>query len=212
MQPEASTATPAIKEQCDLGDLADTVLGALALAGLPAGTIDQARAVVIRGMIYGIWAEAVHSLGNDNLIPVVDAVEIIVDRVYRHKSLEPLINAARKLDEAPPAEPGHFPRCRPGDCVTHRYDDGETYIEHAGPSITVPVPKGMEGRHDELLRAVLSADESYTGEPCVSFNSGGNGVLLAPGELDVVIDDLADFLGGLRSMRAQMTAEGGGVG
>jgi hypothetical protein len=45
----------------------------------------------------------------------------------------------------------------------------------------MPVPKGMEVRHDELLRADLGADESLAGDPLVSFNSGGNGVLLDPG-------------------------------
>ncbi|MGW6358670.1 DUF6907 domain-containing protein [Streptomyces sp. NPDC055092] len=207
VQPQASTATPGNKEQRNLGSLADTVLNTLTSASLPAESIEQAREMLIRGMVYGAWVKAVHDLRNYSLIPAVDSVEVIVDRMYRHQSLTPLINAARELDESPAGKPGHFPWCDLGKCVTQQYIDGETYVEHTGLSITMPVPEGMDVRHDELLRAVLCAHEDFSGEPCVSFNSGGNGVLLDPGELDVVIDNLAAFLYGLRSIRAQMTAE-----
>ncbi|MFI5657964.1 DUF6907 domain-containing protein [Streptomyces sp. NPDC051684] len=149
-------------------------------------------------MVYGLWAEAVRSLGNGNLIPVVD-------RVYRRQSLQPLVEAARKITETPSVQPGHFPWCRPDGCVVSQYDDGDTYTEHIGPSITMPIPKGMDVHDDELLHAVLVANESYLSGPEVSFNSGGNGVLLAADQLDAVIDDLAGFLDGLRSLRGQMT-------
>ncbi|WP_370420382.1 hypothetical protein AB8O64_19885 [Streptomyces sp. QH1-20] len=207
VQHEAPTTTPAVTEQRNLGRLADTVLGALTVAGLPTEAIGQAREMLIRGMVQGTWAEAVRDMGNDSLISVVDSLEAIVDRVYRHQSLKPLINAARMVDEVLAAEPGHFPWCKPGECVTQYYDDGDTYIEHTGPSITMAVPKDMEVGHNELLRAVLGADEGCSGDPLVSINSGGNGVLLDPGELDDVIEDFADFLYGLRSMRARMTTE-----
>ncbi|MFJ8931960.1 DUF6907 domain-containing protein [Streptomyces sp. NPDC102364] len=155
-------------------------------------------------MVYGLWAEAVRSPGKDSLIPVVDSVEAIVDRVYRRQSLQPLVEAARKITETPSVQPGHFPWCRPDSCVVNQYDDGDPYTEHIGPSITMPIPKGMDVRDNQLLHAVLVANEGYLSELEASFNSGGNGVLLAADELDAVIDDLTDFLDGLRSLRGQM--------
>lgn len=142
-----------------------------------------------------------------SLIPVADSIDTIVDRVYRHQSLQPLVDAARKLDEPPPAQPGHFPWCRTDSCVVSRDVDGETNTEHVGPSVDMPIPSGMDVGHDELLHAFLCADDASGSDPCVSFNSGGNGVLLDPGELDTIIDNLADFLDGLRSLRSQMTAK-----
>ncbi|MFI6626490.1 DUF6907 domain-containing protein [Streptomyces sp. NPDC050528] len=88
----------------------------------------------------------------------------------------------------------------------HRYDDGKILTEHIGAELRLPVPAGMRVHHDELLSAQLASDETLVDEaPNVSFNSGGEGVLLTTAEFDTVIDNLADFLDGLRAMRAKMT-------
>ncbi|MFF3689926.1 DUF6907 domain-containing protein [Streptomyces sp. NPDC002187] len=107
----------------------------------------------------------------------------------------------------PPVEPRHYPWCAPGSCISHRYDDGEILTEHIGAELRLSIPAGMRVHHDELLSAQLGSDENLVDEtPSVSFNSGGEGVLLNATEFDTVIDNLADFLDGLRAMRAEMAA------
>lgn len=90
------------------------------------------------------------------------------------------------------------------ECISHRYHDGAVLTEHTGPQITMPIPEGMEVRHHELLRADLFTDENFSSEPLVSFNSGGNGVLLDATGLDEVITNLDGFVAGLRTMRGRM--------
>ncbi|MBT2529530.1 hypothetical protein J7E91_30085 [Streptomyces sp. ISL-99] len=110
-------------------------------------------------------------------------------------------------DEPPPAEPRHYPWCVPSACISHRYDDGVILTEHIGAELRLSIPAGMRVHRDELLSAQLGSDENLVDErPSVSFNSGGDGVLLNAAEFDSVIDNLADFLDGLRAMRAEMTA------
>ncbi|MFE9098265.1 DUF6907 domain-containing protein [Streptomyces sp. NPDC007264] len=123
------------------------------------------------------------------------------------------VNVVRSLithlgeDAAPPVEPRHYSWCAPGVCIGHRYDDGEILTEHIGAELRLPIPAGMRVHYDELLSAQLVSDENLVDEtPCVSFNSSGDGVLLTTAEFDTVIDNLADFLDGLRAMRAQMTS------
>lgn len=110
-------------------------------------------------------------------------------------------------DAAPPVEPRHYSWCTPGACTGHRYDDGEILTEHIGAELRLPIPAGMPVHHDELLSAQLVSDENFVDEtPYVSFNSGGDGILLTAAEFDTVIDNLADFLDGLRAMRAEMAS------
>lgn len=105
-------------------------------------------------------------------------------------------------------ELGHYPWCETTECTSHRYDDGEVLTEHLGAKLMMPVPNGMDCRSNELLFAQLGTDENLVdAAPAVSFNSGGNGVLLDADGLDKVIGDLAQFTDGLRAMRQQMTAE-----
>ncbi|MDX3747487.1 DUF6907 domain-containing protein [Streptomyces sp. AK08-02] len=105
-------------------------------------------------------------------------------------------------------EPGHYPWCETTECTSHRYDDGEVLTEHLGAKLMMPVPEGLDCYANELLYAQLGTDENLVDPtPTVSFNSGGNGVLLDADGLDKVIGDLTQFTDGLRAMRQQMTAE-----
>ncbi|MGX9887326.1 DUF6907 domain-containing protein [Streptomyces sp. NPDC002276] len=112
------------------------------------------------------------------------------------------------------AESSHWSWCEPGECVVEQYEDGDTYVEHYGTPLVMPVPEGMDCRSDELLYAQLGCNENFVeAVPTVSFNSGGNGVLLDADELDTVIGNLTRFTDGLRTMRYQMACEeGSGAG
>jgi hypothetical protein len=106
------------------------------------------------------------------------------------------------------AEPRHYPWCETTECTSHRYDDGEVLTEHLGAKLMMPVPEGLDCYANELLCAQLGTDENLVDPtPTVSFNSGGNGVLLDADGLDKVIGDLTQFTDCLRTVREQMTSE-----
>ncbi|MEU2800263.1 hypothetical protein [Streptomyces sp. NPDC007117] len=118
--------------------------------------------------------------------------------------------AQRPGDSSPPAaEPGHYPWCNTAACNTHPWGDGtdRTYTEHFGPDFTMPIPEGMDVPHDELLRMTLGVSEEFEGRPEISFNCGGNGVLLDEDGTDQAITNLEAALSALRAMRAQMVQE-----
>lgn len=107
----------------------------------------------------------------------------------------------------PVAEPGHYPWCDTDACNTEPWGDGtdRTYTEHFGPDFTMPIPDGMDVPHDEMLRLTLGATEACEpGRPEISFNCGGNGVLLDEDGADQAIANLEAALSALRAMRAQM--------
>lgn len=188
--------------------LTDTVLAALIATGASTETIDTARQTIAAGQTYSAFAVAVHDQNNRDLIPVVDILADITRRVVDNQSLKPLLAVIEqeKKDEAA-AEPGHYPWC--DGCTDHRFDDGEPYTDHHGPRIDLPVPDGMDCHGDQLLSANLHALDGFSGVPMVSFNSGGNGVLLQGAELDQAIADLDTFVDGLRNMRRLMDMERG---
>lgn len=109
---------------------------------------------------------------------------------------------------APVAELGHYPWCDTAACNTHRYDEidgGGTFVEHIGPYYDMPIPKGMNVAHNQLLSFNLAADESAVdASALLSFNSGGEGTTLDAAETDQAIANLEAALAALRSMRAQM--------
>ncbi|MFD9221475.1 DUF6907 domain-containing protein [Streptomyces sp. NPDC060064] len=200
------TATAPSGVQSD--SLTDTILAALIATGASTDTIDTARETIAAGQTYSAFAVAVHDQNNQDLIPVVDCLASITRRVVDNQSLKPLLALIEqeKKDEAA-AEPGHYPWCD-GD-ITRHYDDGEPVVEHVGPRIDMPLPDDMACRGDQLLSANLGALDEFTGEPLVSYNSGGNGVLLNGPQLDQVIADLDTFVDGLRHMRHLMDMERG---
>ncbi|MFE7947375.1 DUF6907 domain-containing protein [Streptomyces sp. NPDC057426] len=190
------------------GDLQDTILAALALAGVDGATFQHARQVLATGYVYSVWAQAVNDLGLEDLRPVAALNAEIIRRIVNQQPIKPLVDLIeREHATQAKAEPGHFPWCRSGVCVTQHFDDGEPYTQHTGPRISMPIPEGMLCRDNQLLTAELSALEEFSGAPMVSFNSGGNGVCLEAAELDTVISNLDDFLDGLRAMRRQLGQE-----
>ncbi|MET9506887.1 hypothetical protein ABZX62_00115 [Streptomyces flavidovirens] len=185
-----------------------TVTAALAAAGADEAVIAEARQAVAAGQVFTEFTVAVHDQDNQDLIPIVDILGDLTVRVTANQSLKPLLDliAQDKADEAT-AEPGHFPWCT--HCVTRQDNNGGTYIDHVGPRIDLRIPHGMDCRNGQLLSADLGALEEFTGKPEVSFNSGGNGVLLDGPELNRVIGDLETFTEGLRAMHHQMEQERG---
>ena len=183
--------------------LAHTVTAALTIIGADAATIAAARQTIAAGQTYSHFAVAVHDQNNQDLIPVVDCLAEIIERVASHQPLQPLISAIERFKaEENAAEIGHYPWCD-GD-ITYPDGDGKPVIEHVGPRIDMPLPDGMDCRGSQLLSANLSSHDEYTGEPMVSYNSGGNGVLLDRPQLDQVIADHDAFVEGLRNMRHLM--------
>ncbi len=190
------------------GEMYDTVLSALALAGIDGATLQHAHQTLATGFVYGVWAQAVNDLGLEELKPVAAINAEVIKRVTSRRPIKPLIDLIEQVHTAQSrTEPGHFPWCRPGMCTTRHFDDGEPYTQHTGPRITMPIPEGMSCRANQLLTAELSALEEFSGAPMVSFTSGGNGVCLEAAELDTVIGDLDTFLDGLRAMRRQLEQE-----
>ncbi|MDX2704063.1 hypothetical protein PV350_14505 [Streptomyces sp. PA03-6a] len=91
-------------------------------------------------------------------------------------------------------------------CDHHATEDGTT--EHIGPESIVPVPDGMDVRGGGLLSAYIVLDDNWTAaKPALSFNSGGNGVLLDGQQADKVIADLEQFVANMKALRAQMDEE-----
>ncbi|ARI54606.1 hypothetical protein A6E92_22350 [Streptomyces sp. S8] len=118
--------------------------------------------------------------------------------------------AQRPGDRVPPAaEAGHYPWCNTAACTTHPWGDGtdRTYTEHFGPDFNMPIPEGMDVPHDEMVRMTLGVSEEFGGRPEISFNCGGNGVLLDEDGTDQAIANLEAALSALRAMRAQMVQE-----
>ncbi|GFH38874.1 DUF6907 domain-containing protein [Streptomyces pacificus] len=188
--------------------LAETVLLALAAAGADETTLDTTREILATGQVYRTFATAVHDQNNRDLLPVVDMLDEIIGRVADQRPLKPLVDMIkREQAKEQQAEPGHHPWCKTGACITRHYDDGQPCTEHVGPRIDMPIPKDMGCASNQLLSADLHALEEFSGGPQVSFNSGGNGVLLGGPELDEVIDDLDTFVDGLRHLRRLMGQE-----
>lgn len=186
--------------------LVDAVTSALTAIGVGAGVIAEARQTIAAGQTYTSFAQAVRDQNNEDLLPVVDCLAEVIGRVANRQSLKPLISAIERIKaEENAAEIGHYPWCD-GD-ITYPGDDGKPVIEHVGPRIDMPLPDDMDCRSDQLLSANLSSHDEYTGEPVVSYNSGGNGVLLDRAQLDQVIADHEAFTDGLRNMRHLMDME-----
>ncbi|MGQ4355291.1 DUF6907 domain-containing protein [Streptomyces drozdowiczii] len=115
----------------------------------------------------------------------------------------------RPGDGAPAAEPGHYPWCNTAACNTQPWGDGtgRAFTEHFGPDFNMPFPEGMDVPNGELLRMTLGVSEEFEGRPEISFNCGGNGVLLDEDGTDEAIANLEAALSALRAMRAQMVQE-----
>ncbi|MFF0106098.1 DUF6907 domain-containing protein [Streptomyces hirsutus] len=109
-------------------------------------------------------------------------------------------------EDSATAEPGHWPWCRPHECITHQYDDGETYIEHYGHKATA-VMTDTDGSDAVRLHACLGFDESTAKEHPDVFLEDPDGpcVFLDVTSLDATITQLSDFTNTLRAMRRQMT-------
>ncbi|MFE3522253.1 DUF6907 domain-containing protein [Streptomyces sp. NPDC059161] len=207
--PETLPAMPAQRRPVEAlpRTLTEVTLDALKDTGATAADVAAVRRMIAAGQVYAHATEAVHDGGGDNeMTAFFDCLDTVIDRVADRRPLEPLINAALQLAaEGLAAEPGHFPWCAPGRCITMHYTDGEPYIEHHGAVALLPLPPGMPLAGDYLLSAELGADESFAVEaPYLSYTSGGNGLPLTAAELDETIDSLDAFIENLRTMRRQM--------
>lgn len=202
----APDATPRSAVRSPEPNPTETALLVLSGSGFGGADLASVRRTLAYGEVFRSARAAVGASDNESLKTFFDCLTSIVQRVERHQSLKPLIRAAERIEaEArPAAQPGHFSWCLPGQCFTQHYEDGESYTDHRGLRVDMPIPLDMDCAHDQLLSADLGALEEFTNEPMVSFNSGGNGVLLQGDDLDDVIDNLSNFVDGLRTMRGQI--------
>ncbi|WP_156722613.1 DUF6907 domain-containing protein [Streptomyces apocyni] len=208
---QASTATPSDQRPSISPQLITTVVAALTASDAAPAIITEARRMIATGQVHETASEVVRKQDNESLREFFACLDVIIGRVVDHQPLTPLVNAAEHVTQTAAADraPGHYPWCQPGQCTNLRYDGdgGEPYFEHVGPHVDLPLPDGMDCDHNELLSAELGDADDAIGGPLVSFNSGGNGVLLDPDDLTKVIGDLAAFTDSLRAMHRQMTAQ-----
>ncbi|MFJ8309789.1 MULTISPECIES: DUF6907 domain-containing protein [unclassified Streptomyces] len=189
--------------------LTEITLEALEGTGANAADIHLVRTMIAAGQVYTYASKAAHNGGDDEeMTAFFSCLDTVVEHIIDGRPLKPLIAAAEKVDaKNAAAEPGHYPWCAPGQCITAYYDDGESYVEHHGAEALLPVPSGMPIDEAYLLKARLCADEALIVEgPYLSYTSGGNGLPLTAAEVDDAIDSLTGFVEGLRTMRRQMNA------
>ncbi|MEV5943680.1 hypothetical protein [Streptomyces sp. NPDC051994] len=202
----ASDAAPSRAVRSPEPNLTDITLRLLAEAGIPAGSLRDMRMMIAAGQVYGAATEAVHNgSGDKGMIEFFDCLDTVVKHIVDLRPLKPLIDAAEKLDaENATTEPGHYPWCAPGKCVTQAFDDGEPYIEHVGHTLTANVHDGSRDKFS--LQAGLGADESFVNEAATVYMHANeaDALLLDATHLDQTIQELSAFVDGLRAMRRQM--------
>ncbi|MBZ3907318.1 hypothetical protein [Streptomyces griseiscabiei] len=103
-------------------------------------------------------------------------------------------------------EPGHYAWCAPGKCFERSWKSGETLLEHQSAEVVLRSPLGTSSAPGALISACLYADSDYA-VPGLSFDSGAEGVALAPEPVGEVIADFEAFLEGLRALHGQMGQE-----
>ncbi|MEW2082359.1 hypothetical protein [Streptomyces sp. NPDC005283] len=91
--PSQPTAPPAPQPQ----PLVDVVTASLSAAGADADTILDARQTVAAGHTWLHFAQAVRDQNNEDLLPVVDCLAEIIERVAGHQSLKPLLSAIERF-------------------------------------------------------------------------------------------------------------------
>lgn len=90
-------AQPAARQHPDSRPLVDIVTAALNAAGVDASTIVEARQVVAAGQTYTEFAQAVRNQNNEDLLPVVDCLAEVIERIVSYQSLKPLVSAIERF-------------------------------------------------------------------------------------------------------------------
>ncbi|MFE3495303.1 DUF6907 domain-containing protein [Streptomyces sp. NPDC059175] len=200
--------TPATKASSSQGEasLLATVPATLTAAGYSPDTITQVKQMIAGGLVYSTFASQVAAQNNRDLLPVTAMLDEIITRVASNQALKPLVDLIKRDQIDPPAEPGHYPFCF-GKCVLQRFDDGDTYVEHYGPTVDVTIddPRGGTIR----LRAEVGSDENLVDErPTVFMHSDDeDGLMFNAAQLDQAIAQFDAFVDGLRQLRRLMVQE-----
>ncbi|MCY0943572.1 DUF6907 domain-containing protein [Streptomyces antarcticus] len=196
-QPQATKVEP--------GQLEPSLLATMpaALRGIGADEVLIARAtqIVATGIVYDTWLTGVREQGNPRLLEITESLGLVVDYLATGRPLIPLITAAERV--APAAAPGHHPWCVAGACRPERFDDGEVLTEHHGPRYEADVTDGAETIQ---LWAELGSDENFIDGRAQVFMAAGkaDGLAFHSDELDKVINELGEFVDGLRHLRRVM--------
>lgn len=207
-QPPATATEPSVQSDPSnsaAAPLIDTVLAALIAIGASTDTIDTARQTIATGLVSDSFFTAVRQQNNRDLLPVVDCLDEVIGRVANQQSLRPLVAliAQEKADEEQ-ALPGHYAWCEAARCILQRYDDGDTYTEHQGPTVKASIAD----RYGDAvtLTAELGSDESLVDDtPKVYLQAGSDdGLILDRPGLDQAITDLETFVDGLHQLRRLM--------
>ncbi|MFD7790997.1 hypothetical protein [Streptomyces sp. NPDC059759] len=126
------------------------------------------------------------------LAKIVEVLPVIVPEVL-----------ARAIGERE-AEPGHYPWCAPGECISAVDDEGVTCVEHNARSYTTTISDN-DGQRELRLIAQLGHDDVYSEAPTVNlYDEAGAGVFLGAPDLDQTIVQLDGLVSLLRVLRKQM--------
>ncbi|MEV6720574.1 hypothetical protein AB0M94_06540 [Streptomyces xanthochromogenes] len=187
-------------------NLTDITLRLLIEAGIPAESVHDVRRTLAAGQVYLHATEQVRVCGDSDTIAFFETLDIVVDHVSDRRSLKPLRASFDKLNAeiTAGAEPGHYPWCVPGQCITQTFDDGNSSVEHVGSALQATLQDGADGKI--ALHAGLGSDENLVdNSPTVFlYADEGDAVLLDTDRLDESIRELSAFVDGLRVMRRQM--------
>ncbi|PJM98101.1 hypothetical protein CG740_37080 [Streptomyces sp. CB01201] len=202
----APDATPRSAVRSPEPNLTETIIRLLADNNIPAESIHDVRRTLAAGQVYLNATEQVRVCGDGDTIAFFEALDVVVDHVADRRSLKPLRASFDKLNAeiTAGAEPGHYPWCVPGECITQTWDDGETAIEHVGTALQ---PILLDGAGAKItLHAQLGSDEAlFDDTPTVYlYADDGDALLLNTDRLDASIRELSAFVDGLRAMRRQM--------
>lgn len=88
---------PTAKRAPESLPLVDVIADALTAFGVDAETIAEARQTVAVGQVYGEFAISVRDQNNQDLLPVVDCLAEIIDRVASRQPLKPLVDAIERF-------------------------------------------------------------------------------------------------------------------
>ncbi|MFD5425243.1 hypothetical protein [Streptomyces sp. NPDC127084] len=189
------------------GNLLATVLSALTRAGVGETVIEDARRALAAGVVHLPFAQAVRDQHNRDLLPVVDILGELIDRVADQQPLKPIADMIqREQAKEEQAEAGHYLWCS-GRCVLQRCDDGTTYFEHYAPAVEVVINDTLG--EQVRLDAELATDENLVDDtPSVFLRTGsGNGLMFNSTSLDQAITSFEQFVDGLHNLRRLMAQE-----
>ncbi|MFA3877569.1 hypothetical protein ABS735_28485 [Streptomyces sp. MMCC 100] len=112
-------------------------------------------------------------------------------------------DAAAQLAHKQPS-PGHFPWCRPGACIAHTADDGDSWTEHIGAEHHVVFPSSAE--RPLHLVAQLGYDPNCDDAPTVHLSEdSGNVSFLDTASTALAADRAGQLAATLRELHGQMS-------